>query len=159
MEPKRILVVDDDENLARLAIDNLNAEGFQTLYAKDGIEAMEVIIREIPDLVLLDISMPRKDGYEVFKDIKSDVFLSNIPVIMMTAKSKLQEKVFGLDLGVDDYITKPYNIEELIARVKMILKRTSTHIDANPLTKLPGNSSIENLINERIATQAGFAVF
>jgi len=154
----KILIAEDDPDLAKIVIDNLKQEKFEVVYAKDGEEAMQLVYKEMPDLILLDINMPKKDGYQVFKEIKSDILLQNIPIIMLTAKSKTREKILGLELGADDYITKPYDIEELIARVKMILKRTLRNIEVNPLTRLPGNVSIERKIIECIQQNKPFAV-
>lgn len=153
----KVLVADDDADLARLAMDNLKAEGFETVYAYDGVEAMRLIPREMPDLLLLDINMPRKDGYQVFKEVKADILLANIPVIIVTARATTREKVFGLELGADDYITKPYDLEELVARVKMILRRTSVNRELNPLTRLPGNVAIEEAIIASIKKDEPFA--
>jgi diguanylate cyclase (GGDEF)-like protein len=154
----KILIADDDESLAKIVIDNLKVEGYSVVYAKDGQEACDAVCREMPDLVILDVNMPKKDGYQVLKELKSDILLSNIPVIMLTCRSYTKDKVIGINLGVDDYITKPYDIEELLARVKMILRRTSLYIGENPLTKLPGNNSIEYAITEKIRTNTPFAV-
>lgn len=154
----KVLVADDDADLARLAMDNLRAEGFETVYAFDGEEAMRLIPREMPDLLLLDINMPRKDGYQVFKEVKADILLASIPVIIVTARATTREKVFGLDLGADDYITKPYDLEELVARVKMILRRTTSNRELNPLTRLPGNIAIEEAIIDSIKKDEPFAV-
>ncbi len=158
LKSAKILIADDSITLSTLVKETLDEEGFQCVCAKDGEEAIQLIYKEMPDLILLDINMPKKDGYQVFKEIKSDVLVSNIPIILSTARSSTKEKILGLELGADDYITKPYDIEELMARIKMVLKRITSVAECNPLTKLPGNVSIEETINTLITQQRPFAV-
>ncbi|MFH1073621.1 MAG: response regulator [Candidatus Firestonebacteria bacterium] len=154
----KILVADDDYDLARITMDNVKVEGFEVIYAKDGEEAVKLTYKEMPDLILLDINMPRKDGYQAFREIKSDILLTTIPIIMLTAKAKTREKILGLNLGADDYITKPYDLDELIARVKMVLRRTTSNRELNPLTRLPGNVAVEQTLNDCIRNGKPFAV-
>lgn len=118
----RILIVDDHEDNVELLRARLEARGYETLTAWDGREALEVVKREIPDLVLLDVMMPHVDGMEVARRIKADDSLPFIPIIMQTALDSTEHKVEGLDAGADDYITKPINFAELEARVRSMLR-------------------------------------
>jgi len=125
---QKILVVDDEKSIVRLVTFNLEKEGFKTLKAYDGEEALQLARDEKPDLVLLDIMLPRVDGLEVCRRIRHE----NIPVavIMVTAKDEEIDTVLGLELGADDYITKPFSPRELLARVKAVLRRTNTRTES-----------------------------
>ncbi len=118
---RKILVVDDEESLVRLITYNLNKEGFNTLYAYDGAEVAEIIKREKPDLLILDLMLPKKGGLEICREIRSSG--SRIPIIMLTARDEELDRVLGLELGADDYVTKPFSVRELVARVKAVLRR------------------------------------
>lgn len=117
----KILVVDDEEALVRLISYNLNKEGFTTIPAYDGEEALRLVREEQPDLIILDLMLPGKDGLEVCRNLRS----ANIktPVIMLTARDEEVDKVVGLELGADDYVTKPFSVRELCARAKAVLRR------------------------------------
>ncbi|HLG73071.1 MAG TPA: response regulator transcription factor [Chloroflexota bacterium] len=117
----RILVVDDEPRIVNFVAMNLELEGYTVLRANNGQEALRVLTETLPDLVLLDIMMPEMDGFETLKRIREH---STIPVIMLTAKAEELDKVSGLNLGADDYITKPFGNKELLARVKAVLRRT-----------------------------------
>ncbi len=117
---QKILVVDDEERMARFIRLNLEHDGFQVVEAYKGQQAMDKVRTALPDLVLLDIMMPDLDGFEVLKMIRE---VSKIPVIMLTAKGEEDDKVKGLELGADDYITKPFSPRELVSRVKAVLRR------------------------------------
>lgn len=117
----KILVVDDEEALVRLITYNLVKEGFVTVYAFDGNEGWRMIEQEQPDLIILDLMLPGKDGLEICRDLrKSNV---HIPIIMLTARDDEIDRVLGLELGADDYVTKPFSVRELTARVKAVLRR------------------------------------
>ena len=118
---QKILVVDDEERMARFVRLNLEHDGFQVVEAYRGQEAMDKVRTTLPDLILLDIMMPDIDGFEVLKMIRE---ISDVPVIMLTAKGEEDDKVKGLELGADDYITKPFSPRELVSRVKAVLRRT-----------------------------------
>ena len=118
---QKILVVDDEERMARFIRLNLEHDGFQVVEAYRGQEAMDKLRTTLPDLILLDIMMPDIDGFEVLKMIRE---VSSIPVIMLTAKGEEDDKVKGLELGADDYITKPFSPRELVSRVKAVLRRS-----------------------------------
>ncbi len=119
----KILLVDDEiDTLLPLKM-SLEAEDYLVLGASNGFEALELAKTNIPDLIILDIMMPGMDGYEVCVQLKKDPVTRNIPVIMLTAKDAVREKVKGLDIGADDYVTKPFNLNELKARIKSVLRR------------------------------------
>lgn len=158
MEKERILIVDDDPYILSMVKLILENENYDIIEAKDGKEALEKIHDKNPHLIILDYMMPVMDGVEVCMRLKKDTLYRHVPIIMLTAKGELTDKVRGLDAGVDDYVTKPFEPQELLARVKMILQRTSRSLDANPLTKLPGNVSITNEIQQRINRKELFAV-
>ncbi|KUG04920.1 phosphate regulon transcriptional regulatory protein phob (sphr) [hydrocarbon metagenome] len=118
---RKILVVDDEESLVRLITYNLNKEGFNTVYAYDGGGVTNIIEKEKPDLLILDLMLPEKGGLEVCQEIRSSG--SRIPIIMLTARDEELDRVLGLELGADDYVTKPFSVRELVARVKAVLRR------------------------------------
>lgn len=117
---KKILVADDEKSIADIVKFNLEKEGYSVYLAYDGEEAIKKTYEILPDLILLDIMMPKKDGFQALKEIRKDF---NTPVLMLTAKEEEVDKVLGLELGADDYITKPFSMRELIARVKANLRR------------------------------------
>jgi len=119
-EAKRILVVDDEPRMIGFIRMNLELEGYQVLEAHNGLEALESIRTQLPDLVLLDVMMPELDGFETLRMLRE---FSSIPVIMLTAKGEEDDKVFGLELGADDYVTKPFGSRELSSRVRAVLRR------------------------------------
>ena len=119
-ELRKILVIEDEPAVRAGLVDNLAYEGFQVLPAADGIEGLEIFLREKPDLVVLDVMMPGLDGLEVCRRIREEKY--GTPVIMLTAKCSEIDKVVGLEIGADDYLTKPFNSKELLTRIKMLLK-------------------------------------
>jgi diguanylate cyclase (GGDEF)-like protein len=153
-----VLVVDDDVDIARFIEVNLRLEGFDVLVAHDGQEALEVIGRQLPDLALVDVMMPRIDGVELTRRLRSDPLTASLPVIMLTAKSLSVDKVVGLTAGADDYIIKPFDTLELIARVRSTLRRNAEMRAVSPLTGLPGNHRINQEIASRAAGDRPFAV-
>ena len=123
MSQKTILVVEDEKDIVELIRYNLEREGFRVRAAYDGQAAVQSVQRELPDLILLDLMLPKLDGLDVCKNIKEDKRTSHIPVVMVTAKSEESDVVVGLSLGADDYITKPFSPKVLVARVKAVLRR------------------------------------
>jgi two-component system alkaline phosphatase synthesis response regulator PhoP len=119
----RVLIADDEENIRELLAYNLGKNGFEVLLAHDGISALAIVKASMPDLVILDVMMPGLDGYGVLSQIRSFRETTRIPVIMLTAKGADTDKVFGLEMGADDYISKPFSVSELIARVRALLRR------------------------------------
>ena len=123
MANEKILVVDDEEHIAELISYNLSSNGYKVITANNGIDAVKIAIEEKPSLILLDLMIPGKDGYDVCKEVRSNNEIRNTPIIMLTAKSEELDKILGLELGADDYITKPFSIKELLARVSSVLRR------------------------------------
>jgi two-component system alkaline phosphatase synthesis response regulator PhoP len=119
----KILVVEDEPNMVVGLRDNFEFEGYEVLTARDGVEGLQLALEESPDLVVLDVMMPRMSGLEVCKQLRAQ--RASIPIIMLTARGQEVDKVVGLELGADDYVTKPFSIRELLARVKAVLRRTS----------------------------------
>ena len=123
--PEKILVVDDEKDLLELVEYNLGKEGYKVLTAENGIDALKAAKKEIPSLVVLDIMLPGMQGLEVLRELKKRPESQSIPVILLTAKGEELDKVLGLELGADDYVTKPFSPRELVARVKAVLRRLS----------------------------------
>ena len=119
---EKILIVDDDKNISELLRLSLVKEGYETILAFDGEEALAVFGEERPDLVLLDVMMPKLDGWQVCREIRRS---SSVPVIMLTAKGETFDKVVGFDLGADDYIVKPFDAKEVLMRIKAVLRRSN----------------------------------
>ena len=125
MANEKILVVDDEEHIAELISYNLTSNGYKVITANNGNDAVKLAVEEKPNLILLDLMIPGKDGYDVCKEVRSNNEIRNTPIIMLTAKSEELDKILGLELGADDYITKPFSVRELLARVKAVLRRFS----------------------------------
>jgi two-component system phosphate regulon response regulator PhoB len=142
-----VLIVEDEKNVLDLIKLSLIPGQYSILEAMDGITALQLIKERRPDLVLLDLMLPKLDGKEICRIVKSDPGTQNMPIIMLTAKSQTIDKVEGLKIGADDYMTKPFDPLELEARVESILKRTNLHLTRNNITGLPGISVLmENLM-------------
>jgi diguanylate cyclase (GGDEF)-like protein len=154
----RILIADDDPDIARFVEVNLRLDGFEVDVASDGEQALQLAIDRQPALVLLDVMMPKLDGVEVCRRIRADRRTSHMNVIMLTAKSLGADKIAGLTAGADDYIIKPFDPLELVARVKSTLRRTREMRAQSPLTGLPGNVSIEAEAARRIADLEAIAL-
>jgi diguanylate cyclase (GGDEF)-like protein len=155
---KRILVVDDDRNLRKIIQTNLELAGYDVTTAANGNEALRVLDAMQPDLVVLDVMMPLMDGYEVARRIRRHPSNTNVPIIMLTAKSEVEDKLAGFDAGADDYMTKPFGPQELLARVKAKIRRVEVSSSLSPLTRLPGNLAIEAELRRRIDEAEAFAV-
>src|SRR2546428_8766786 len=120
----KILIVEDEPNMVAGLRDNFEYEGYEVITAPDGVAGMERAIAEKPDLVILDVMMPRMSGLDVYKQLKAK--RASVPIIMLTARGQDVDKVVGLELGADDYVTKPFSIRELLAREKPVLRRAHT---------------------------------
>ncbi len=156
--PETILVVDDDPDIARFVEVNLRSAGYDVSVASDGEEALERAGTLRPDLVLLDVMMPRIDGFEVAQRLRRNPQTSNTSIIMLTAKALSTDKVLGLTAGADDYIIKPFDPIELLARVKGTLRRAKEMRNLSPLTGLPGNIRIQEEIERMVREDRPFAV-
>jgi diguanylate cyclase (GGDEF)-like protein len=156
--PDLILVVDDDADIARFVEFNLRLHGFEVILASDGLEALEMIEQQRPDLAVVDLMMPRIDGLELTRRLRADPMTSALPVIMLTAKGMTVDKVHGLTAGADDYLVKPFDTAELIARVSSTLRRNKEFREVSPLTGLPGNSRVRREITDRVRSGVDYAV-
>jgi two-component system phosphate regulon response regulator PhoB len=125
-DAKTVLIVDDEADLVELVTHNLRRHGYQTLTARDGRSGLELARKEKPDLILLDLMLPQINGQEVARRLKADAATSDVPIIMLTAKSEETDIVVGLTLGADDYVTKPYSMKVLLARIQSVLRRRET---------------------------------
>lgn len=132
-EKKTILIVDDEQHIVDILVYNLEKEGYNTLQANDGLTAVDIALNQKPDLILLDIMLPKMDGLAVCKRIRHTL---NVPILMLTAKDEEIDKILGLELGADDYVTKPFSVRELMARIKANLRKAEV-------------TSISNLNNEK----------
>jgi diguanylate cyclase (GGDEF)-like protein len=155
---KRILVVDDDRNLRKIIQTNLELAGYDVSTAANGEEALGMLDSMQPDLIVLDVMMPLMDGYEVARRVRRHPSNTHVPIIMLTAKSEVEDKLAGFEAGADDYITKPFGPQELLARVRAKIRRVEVDSSLSPLTRLPGNLAIEAELRRRIDANAPFAV-
>ncbi len=156
----RVLVVDDDRNLRKIIATNLELAGFVVESASDGQEALDTIEQVQPDIVLLDLMMPHMDGYVVARTIRKhhNPTVANVPIIILTAKGETEDKLRGFEAGADDYITKPFGPQELLARVRAKIRRVEVDSSLSPLTRLPGNLAIESELRRRIDAIEPFSV-
>ncbi len=141
----RILIIDDEEDLLQLLRWQIEREGFQVLAARDGVEGLQIVQEQHPDLVLLDLMMPRMSGWETCQRIREH---SDVPIIMLTALGRDQDKVRGLELGADDYLTKPFSVSELIARIRAALRRSRYPLHRDPVVQID-----ERLLLDRVYYQ------
>lgn len=140
----KILIVDDDENICELLNLYLKKDGFDTILAYNGMQAVEYSEKFSPDLILLDIMLPQLDGWQVCREIRKK---SDVPIIMLTAKGETFDKILGLELGADDYITKPFDTKEVIARIKAVLRRTNDKENQQGIKEVRFDKLIINLTN------------
>lgn len=122
----RILIVEDEVDIAELVAFNLERQGYEALQAHDGIRGVKMALDQQPDLIILDMMLPGLNGYEVFKELRRDSRTRNTPVLMLTARSQVEDRIRGLEAGADDYLTKPFSPKELMLRVQAILKRVQS---------------------------------
>jgi diguanylate cyclase (GGDEF)-like protein len=154
----RVLVADDEEDIRAFLEITLGLAGFEVLQARDGVEALELARSEVPDIVVLDVMMPRMDGLETLRRLREDARTEHLPVLLLTARALKQHAVEGLDAGADDYLSKPFDADELLARIRAAVRRADQQRSRNPLTGLPGNESILAELAERIGTTTPFAL-
>lgn len=157
MNKPKILTVDDDPDILDV-LELTLSELYEVAQAGNGKEGLEVIQKFMPDIIICDYMMPIMNGRDFCKALKKDILLRHVPVIMLTGKGETQDRIGGIEAGVDDYMVKPFAPDELLARIKMILRRTISSLDANPLTHLPGNTSIMEEIQVSINSGKDFAV-
>jgi DNA-binding response OmpR family regulator len=155
---ERILVVDDDADIVKFMRMSLVKEGYEVITATSARAALESALAAPPDLVLLDIMMPEMDGLEVLNLLKVNPVTANVSVVLLTGRTDARERIKGLDMGADDYMTKPFDIDELVARVGAVLRRSKAMRDLSPLTGLPGNFRIAEELERRVAGGRPMAV-
>jgi len=153
-----ILVVDDDRDIVRFVEVNLRLHGFEVMTAHDGEEALAVIEKRRPDLVIVDLMMPTLDGLGLTRRLRADPLMAALPIIMLTARAMTADKVLGLSAGADDYLVKPFDTLELVARVRSTLRRNQEYREVSPLTGLPGNTRILREISDRVQGGCDYAV-
>ena len=158
MERAKILLADDSAAIRNLVSEILTDAGFTVITAEDGQDALDKIYKQNPDLLILDYEMPHKTGFEVVQDVRSHPGYLHTPNIIFTAVTDKDTKLQGLGLDIDDYLTKPTDADEVVARVKLLLKRNKQKMDSNPLTRLPGNPSIQARVEQEIQSGRKFAV-
>ncbi|MEO9170225.1 MAG: response regulator, partial [Candidatus Baltobacteraceae bacterium] len=147
-------------NLQKIISTNLELAGYEVATVSDGREALVEIEHDVPDLLLLDLMMPHMDGYEVARRVRSHAnpTIANVPIIILTAKGETEDKLRGFEAGADDYITKPFGPQELLARVRAKIRRVEVDSSLSPLTRLPGNLAIEMELRRRLDASEPFAV-
>lgn len=158
MTKQTILVAEDEPHLREVLRFQLEAAGYRVLEAKDGQQALEMAIQTLPDLLLLDVMMPFRNGYEVCRELRTAYATRHIPIIMLTAKAETQDKLEGLGGGANDYVTKPWEARELMLRVRNVLEWSRQQRSASPLTGLPGNLTINEEITRRLESRVPFAM-
>ncbi len=146
---EHIFIADDDPDIVQFVSVNLELEGYEVSSATDGKAALAAITKDPPDLVILDIMMPEMDGLAVLRRMRAHPASANTPVIVLTAKALPHDRIKGLELGADDYISKPFELDELIVRVRTVLQRAKAMRDLSPLTGLPGNFRITQELERR----------
>jgi len=153
----KILIAEDDLEISELLKVAFEVEKYQVIHAADGEEAVNLAIRERPDIVILDILMPKLTGWEVCEKLRENTNTCLTPIIIATSLVATKDKITGLKLGADEYITKPFDPMELVARVERLLQRSRESLAANPLTGFPGASSVEQEIKRRLESEEDFA--
>ena len=142
MSKEKVLIIEDEKDLVKMLDYNLRKEGFRIFSANNGEDGLDMARRENPDLILLDLMLPEMDGLDVCKAVKNDAKTTHIPIIILTAKAQESDKVVGLELGADDYVTKPFSPRELIARIKAVLRRLKEKDKLPEILKI-GDMSID----------------
>ena len=154
---KKVVVVEDEDAVAHLIEATLGDAGYLCLRARDGEQALRLAAREAPDLIILDVLMPRLDGMEVVRRLKADAVQSRIPVLMLTALSAVDDRVRGLSAGADDYLGKPFDVRELLARAQALVRHNRRERDRSPTTELPGPGALDDALADWLG-RAPFAL-
>jgi len=155
---QKVLVADDDPDILAIVKVNLELDGFEVETAVDGEDALRKATTSPPNVIILDIMMPRMDGLTALHRLRTQATTANVPIVLLTARGLPEDRVRGLELGADDYITKPFDITELAARIRAVLRRTEAARDLSPLTGLPGNFQITAEIEKCIQERREFAL-
>ncbi len=154
----KILIIEDDPDVRDIMKITLADEDYEITEAGNGEEGVKIAQTKPFNLILCDYRMPKMDGQQVCRTIKNDLLLRHVPIIMVTGSGDVDSKVGGIDAGADDYLVKPFEPKELLARIRMTLRRTERDLEANPLTRLPGNVSILNEFSNRLESKTLFSV-
>ncbi len=154
----KILIAEDNQIIREAMADSFFRHGYEVLTAPNGKIAVHTALNYYPDVIIMDYHMPVLNGFEAVAEIRKYPSCTNIPIIILTSDEEKDTKLEGLSLDIDEYLTKPADEDEIVARVQLLIKRSMQKIDSNPLTKLPGNPSIQKKIEEVIAKQEKFAV-
>jgi DNA-binding response OmpR family regulator len=154
----KIVVAEDDDAIAHMVSASLGDAGYLCLRARDGEEAVQLATRQLPDALILDVMMPKMSGIEVVRRLKADVVASRVPVLMLTSLGGVEDKVSGLEAGADDYLAKPFDIRELRARVRALIRGSRRERDRNPATDLPGAMTLEDHVADLMHKETAFAV-
>ena len=155
--PPTILIVEDDEPIKRMLRSLLELEGFQPSVVSTGEQAIEVALREVPHLLILDLMLPGMDGFEVVRQLRSNVKTTHIPVVILSGRHDTADKVRAFDNRVDDYLTKPFNAEELVARIRTQLRHVRENL-LSPLTGLPGGLQVERAVSQKLREPGQWAI-
>ena len=163
MTPTNILIVEDDEIVAKTIERCLRGNEYRVRVANSGVEGLQAAHREVPDLVVLDVIMPGMDGYTVCREMRADTMLSEVPILFLTAKTKDEDKISGLTAGADDYLGKPFNVDELLLRIRAILRRThknreTIEVIKNQTTGETTSASAVKVEDNRIITIGQFTL-
>lgn len=153
-----VLIADDDRDIRTFVEVSLSLAGFTIVEAEDGQQALELALEHSPDIIVLDVMMPRMDGYTALRKLRLDGRLSHIPVILLTAKTQTHDKLEGFGAGADDFLTKPFDPSELVARLQATLRRAADMRAVQPLTGLPGNTAIDRELERRVDAGQAFAL-
>jgi DNA-binding response OmpR family regulator len=155
---KKVVVGEDEDAIAHLIEATLGDAGWLCLRSRDGLSAIELVRNESPDLLILDVLMPRMDGLEALKRLKADPVLSKVPVLILTSLSSVDDKVRGLNAGADDYLGKPFDLRELLARAQALVRTSRRERDRSPTTDLPGPGALHETLHARLERGEHFAL-
>jgi PleD family two-component response regulator len=155
---KKVVVGEDEDAIAHLVEATLGDAGWLCLRARDGVTTLEMVEHEEPDLLILDVLMPRMDGLETLQRLKADAVQSKVPVLMLTSLGSVDDKVRGLNAGADDYLGKPFDLRELLARAQALVRMSRRERDRSPTTDLPGPAALEESLSQRLDAGDRFAL-
>jgi DNA-binding response OmpR family regulator len=155
---KKVVVGEDEDAIAHLVEATLGDAGWLCLRARDGVATLDMVEHEEPDLLILDVLMPKMDGLETLQRLKADAVQSKVPVLMLTSLSSVDDKVRGLNAGADDYLGKPFDLRELLARAQALVRMSRRERDRSPTTDLPGPTALEEALAARLASEERFAL-